>query len=145
MAAEQQAEQENLSVLEEPMVSTQQEAFQAPPSGAYKKVIGMRVMRTRDGRDIPKDTRDLEFLRETGIRNPAQHLETSDVSNLDGMPDVHDMEKQGLYNSVPITFYTAGGGRGGKQGHAGRQGKISFARDNKYSVPIEYSKEREKP
>ena len=145
MAAEQQAEMENASVLEEPMVSTQQEAFQAPPAGAYKKVLGMRVMRTRDGRDIPKDTRDLDFLRETGIRNPDQHLETQDVANLEGMPDVHNMEKQGLYDSVPITFYTASVGRGGEQGHAGRQGKTSFARNDGYSVPIEYSKDKEKP
>ena len=49
-AAEQQAEEENASVLEEPMVSTAQEAFQGPPPGAYKKVIGSRVMKTRDGR-----------------------------------------------------------------------------------------------
>ena len=145
MAAEQQAEEENLSVLEEPLTSTAQEAFQHPPSGAYKKVLGMRVMKTRDGRDIPKDTRDLTFLRETGIRNPEQHLDTNDVSNLEGVPDVHDMNKVGLYDSVPISFYNAPVGRGGPQGHGGRQGKTNFARNDTYSVPIEYSKEREKP
>merc|ERR1719506_1654297 len=69
-AAEAQAEEENRNVLKDPLVSTQQEAFQGPPAGAYKKPIGARVMKTRDGRDIPNDPRDLVFLKETGIRHP---------------------------------------------------------------------------
>jgi len=93
-----------------------------------------------------QDTRDLTFLIETGIRHPDQHLDTSDVSNLDGMPAVHAMNgKSDLYNSVPITFYTGAPGIGGAQGHAGRTGRTVFKRDDKFSVPIEYSKEMEKP
>lgn len=140
-AAEQQAEEENRNVLEEPLVSTAQEAFQAPPSGAYKKVIGARVMKTRDGRDIPKDSRDLTFLRETGIRHPEQGLNTCDVSNVEHMPEAHAGD---LYSSKAVTFYSAPVARGGEQGFAGRAGTTNYARDDKFSVPIEYSREKEK-
>jgi len=141
--AEQQADEENRNVLQEPLVSTAQEAYQAPPAGAYKKSIGSRVMKTRDGRDIPKDTRDLTFLKETGIRHPGQEVETSDVGGLGN--ELPPGQGSGLYDSQAITFYTAAPGIGGQQGHAGRTGKINFARDEKFSVPIEYCKQMEKP
>lgn len=135
-AAEEQAEQENQNILDEPLVSTQQEAFQAPPPGAYKKVIGSRVMRTRDGRDIPNDTRDITFLRETGIRGPDTRLDYKDVSN--------EKEENDLYKTEAISFYTAAPAIGGTQGFAGRTGQQNFRKSSKYSVPIEYSREVEK-
>lgn len=141
--AEEQAEAENRGVLEEPLVSTAQEAFQAPPPGAYKKPLGARVMKTRDGRDIPKDTRDLTFLRETGIRQPEQNICTQDVGNVGDLPD----HIQGdLYSSKAISFYNMQEAqvRGGEQGFAGRTTSANFARSSKFSVPIEYSADKEK-
>jgi len=140
-AAEQQAEEENRNVLEEPISSTTQEAYQAPPPGAYKKSIGSRVMKTRDGRDIPKDTRDLTFLTETGIRGPEQMLNTNDVGNADAIPrqNVGD-----LYTSQAITYYSADVGTGGVQGFNGRTGNTNFGKESTFSVPIEYTSQPEK-
>lgn len=139
--AEQQAESENRGVLEEPLVSTTQEAYQAPPGGAYKKPIGARVMKTRDGRDIPNDTRDLTFLQETGIRHPDQLLNTSDVVNSNEVPS----QNQGdLYSSKAITFYSSDPGRAGVQTFNGRTGSANFNKESKFSVPIEYCQEKEK-
>lgn len=141
-AAEQQAEEENRNVLEEPISSTAQEAFQAPPPGAYKKVIGARVMKTRDGKDIPKDSRDLVFLRETGIRNPEQMQETYDVANEGEVPAQNAGD---LYTSQAITFYTAAPGMAGVQGFGGRTGGTDFGKNIKFSVPIEICADKEKP
>lgn len=134
--AEEQAEQENQNILDEPLVSTQQESFQAPPPGAYKKEIGSRVMRTRDGRDIPNDTRDVTFLVETGIRAPDTRQNYQDASNIE--------EENDLYKTEQITFYSAETGIGGTQGFAGRTGKTNFGRNSSFSVPIEYASAPEK-
>jgi len=140
--AEQQADEENRNMMEEPLVSTQQESFQVPPGGAYKKPIGQRVMNTRDNRAIPNDTRDLTFLVETGIRMPDTRLDYQDVSN---MPEPQGAHKGDLYNSQAVTFYSADVGRGNMvQGFAGRTGSTKFGKASTFSTPIEYASQSEK-
>lgn len=136
-AAEAQAEQEHKNVLEEPMSSTAQEAFQAPPPGAYTKPIGQRVMKTRNARDIPNDTRDIQFLVEAGIRQPDTRINYSDVGN---GTDYHLPEcGKDLYNSTAITFYNAPVSHGGTQGFSGRKGHTDNRKTgNTISTPIEY-------
>jgi len=141
-SAEQQAEQENQNILDEPIVSTTQEAYQAPPPGAYKKPIGQRVMRTRDGRDIPGDTRDITFLVETGIRNPDTRLEYKDASSLDELKGAHGGD---LYTSQAITHYSAPKTIGTDH-YQGRTGQTNFGRthDKAFSMPIEFTSASEK-
>jgi hypothetical protein len=136
-SAEEQAEQENQNILDEPLVSTTQEAYQAPPPAAYTKPLGKRVMRTRDGRDIPDDTRDLTFLVESGIRHPDTRLEYKDASNTEEPPAQHAGD---LYNSVAITHYTAPK-LIGTDHYQGRTGKTNFGRphNESFSMPIEFT------
>jgi len=139
--AESQAEEENRNMMEEPLVSTQQESFQAPPAAAYTKPIGARVMNTRDGRPIPNDSRDITFLVESGIRHPDTQLDYKDVGNLSEPDGPH---KGDLYSAQAITFYAAEAGRGGTQGFAGRQGKATFGKAAGFSTPIEFCHQKEK-
>ena len=142
--ATQEAEEEAVQsriLQQEPMVSTQQESFKAPPPSVYTKPIGSRVMNTRDLRPIPKDTRDLTFLVETGIRAPHTRMDYTDIGNLVQPEGPHTGD---LYTSQAITFYSAEPGRGGQQGFAGRTGKASFPKCTTYSTPVEFSYQKEK-
>jgi len=138
--AEAQAEEENRNMMEEPLVSTVQESFQAPPEGAYTKPIGSRVMNTRDNRAIPNDTRDITFLVESGIRGPDTRLNYQDVGTLSEPTGPHHGD---VYTSQAITFYSGAPGRGSSS-FAGRAGTTKFGRGSQFSTPIEYSTQPEK-
>jgi len=100
-------------------------------------------MRTRDGHNLPNDSRDLTFLVETGIRAPDVLIERSDVF---AHQETLDEVGTDLYGSQAITFYSANQGKTSMHDTIfGRRGTEDNRRDAKFSTPIEFCTQSEKP
>lgn len=134
MKLDQQYKSENAGAAN-PYTTTTMESQQAPPQEAYHKRLGQRVMRTRDGHDLPNDSRDLQFLVESGIRGPDTQLDKTDAF---AKQNVVANAQTDLYNDTAITFYSA------KQGpnkmidlSFGRKGTSDFKKNSGFSTPIE--------
>eukprot|EP00658_Telonema_sp_P-2_P050060 TRINITY_DN3811_c0_g1_i10.p1 TRINITY_DN3811_c0_g1~~TRINITY_DN3811_c0_g1_i10.p1 ORF type:complete len:100 (-),score=5.11 TRINITY_DN3811_c0_g1_i10:253-552(-) len=98
-------------------------------------------MRTRDGHNIPNDTRDMQFLIETGIRGPDVQVNRCDVS---AIPEANTARAH-LYHDQAITFYSAAQGKGKiTDSTYGRRGQENFKSSRTFSTPIEYTYKSEK-
>eukprot|EP00656_Telonema_subtile_P000564 TRINITY_DN10258_c0_g1_i5.p1 TRINITY_DN10258_c0_g1~~TRINITY_DN10258_c0_g1_i5.p1 ORF type:complete len:103 (-),score=15.84 TRINITY_DN10258_c0_g1_i5:232-540(-) len=92
-------------------------------------------MRTRDGHNIPNDSRDLQFLVETGIRAPDALLHRSDVFS---KQEVLDQAGVDVYKDQAVTFYSAGQGKTNMCDTTyGRRGTADYKKSSSFSKPIE--------
>merc|ERR1719424_1954519 len=96
---DQQYKAENAGA-EDPYRTSTMDAQHHPPYEAYQKKLGQRVMQTRDGHQLPNDSRDIQFLVETGIRGPDTQInKTVDLSY--GRKNTDNFQKSSQF-STPI-------------------------------------------
>jgi len=136
MKADQQYKAENAG-SEDPYRTSTMDAQHHPPYEAYQKKLGQRVMQTRDGHQLPNDSRDIQFLVETGIRGPDTQINKTDPF---AKQAVVSAAKTDLYNDAAITFYSAPRGVNKIVDLSyGRKNTDNFQRSAQFSTPIECS------